>query len=70
MEDDDIQNKITQLKNLNTELDEFATLLSTLVCSDDAKHAYEELMKTLEPMDRINLNWNLSYSVYTLYYSK
>jgi hypothetical protein len=68
--DHDIPNKITQLENLNTELDEFDIMLTKLVESKDSKLAYDELMKSLDPMDRIGLNWNFSYSIYTLYYSK
>jgi hypothetical protein len=69
MEDDDIQDKISILKDLNTELDDFDSLISVLTDSKDKLLEYEELMTSLDPMDRINLNWNFSYSIYTLYYS-
>jgi hypothetical protein len=67
--DDDIAEKIKTLKELNTELEECDELLSKLTDSENEQLQYNKLMEDLPPRERIDLNWDLSYTTYTLYYS-
>lgn len=67
--DDDIAEKINTLKELNAEIDECDNLFSKLIDTDNEQLQYNKLMDDLPPRERIDLNWDLSYTTYTLYYS-
>jgi hypothetical protein len=68
--DDDIAEKINTLNELITEIDECDELFSKLTDTQNEELQYNKLMEELPPRDRIDLNWDMSYTTYTLYYSK
>jgi hypothetical protein len=67
--DDDIAEKIKTLKELNTEIEECDELFSKLTETENEQLQYNKLMDDLPPRERVDLNWDLSYTTYTLYYS-
>ena len=68
MNNDEINERMEILNELNTELDEYDALLHKLFSNKET--SYSEIMQNISPDERIDLNWNLSFSSYTLYYSK
>ncbi len=64
----EISEKIEILQDLNNELDQFDNLLDTVFSNKEA--SYNKLMEEISPEERIDLNWDLSFATYTLYYSK
>lgn len=60
-----IEKNIQALKSLNKNLDKFDEKLSLL-----NKHDYNKLNKEITNRDRVELNWSLSYCLYSLYYGK
>lgn len=61
----DINNRIEKLSQLEDDIDKMDDFLSFLT-----KFDYESLMKDLPPGDRVDLNWNMAYAEYTMYYRK
>jgi hypothetical protein len=66
--EDDIANKVNTLNELITEIDECDEVLSKLVDSQNEQLGYNRLMEELPPRERIDMNWDMSYTTYTLYY--
>jgi hypothetical protein len=67
--DSDIAEKINTLNELISEIDDCDKFLSELTENDKEELEYNKLMETLPPRERVDLNWNMSYTTYTLYYS-
>ena len=67
--DDDISKKINILNELNNEIEECDEFLSRLIESDKEELEYSKLLDIIPPKERIDLNWDLSYIIYTFYYS-
>ena len=67
--DSDIAEKINTLNELISEIDDCDKFLSELTESDKEELEYNKLMETLPPRERVDLNWDMSYTTYTLYYS-
>lgn len=65
LQDSQIKEKITILKELNKELDSFDQLTDVFA---NNKEDYHQIMEDISPKDRIDLNWNLGFSSYSLYY--
>jgi len=65
---DDISNKINILNNLNKDIEGYDEFLSRLIECDKEEYEYNKLMEIIPAKERIDLNWNLSYMIYTLYY--
>lgn len=63
----DLQEKINSLNDLNKELDEYDDILNDLIKDETP---YDKIMKEISPSERADLNWNMGYSTYSLYYSK
>lgn len=61
-----IDDKIENLNKLNTDLDALEELLESGLFNKD----YSSLMKEISPTERVDLNWNIGYSIYTMYYCK
>jgi hypothetical protein len=68
-QDAEIANKIKVLKEINTELDNYEKFLDVLVKNDSISD-YSKIMEEISPNERMDVNWNMGYSAYTLYYSK
>ncbi len=66
-DDKEILNRIDIFKELNEELDDYENLLDTLYSNDD--YDYTKLMEHINPKDRLDLNWQMGYSTFSLYYS-
>lgn len=62
----DINSKINSLDSLIKDLGELEQFMDQTLM----KSNYEAMMKEVSPNDRIDLNWNMGYAEYTLYYSK
>ena len=62
-ENSSINEKIDVLNNLNNRISELDKFLSPLLEKD-----YENLMKEISPKERVDMNWSLSYTTYSLYY--
>lgn len=65
---DELENRIEKLNQLNKDLDDFQMFLSEN--NIDSKEKYEEFISKCQINERIDMNWNISYSLYTLFYSK
>ena len=65
-QDSEIKEKILILKELNKELDNLDNLTDVFVNNSED---YHQIMEDINPKERIDLNWNLGFSAYTLYYS-
>jgi len=63
--DQEISDNIKLLENLNKELGEFDSYIDNLT-----KLNYEKTMNKISPKERVDLNWNMSYTIYSLYFSK
>lgn len=66
-EDKEISEKILTLEELNKDLDDYNLLLDELTGNDKQ---FSQVNEKICPEERAELNWNLCYSNYTLYYSK
>ncbi len=66
-QDSEIKEKISILKELNKELDNLDNLTDVFV---NQSEDYNQIMEEINPKERIDLNWNLGFSAYTLYYSR
>lgn len=62
----DINSKIKSLDSLIEDLGELEQFMDEKLL----KSNYDSIMKEVSPNDRIDLNWNMSYAEYTLYYCK
>ena len=62
-ENSSINEKIEILNNLNNQISDLDKFLSPLLEKD-----YEKIMKEISPRDRLDMNWSLSYTTYSLYY--
>jgi hypothetical protein len=60
----EIAEKISVLRDLNKELDELDKSFNTLSSAND----YNKIMEEISPKERMDLNWEMGYSTYTLYY--
>ena len=60
-----INEKIEVLNNLNTQLSDLEKYLNPLLDKD-----YDSLMKQISPKERVDMNWSLGYTTYSLYYCK
>ena len=58
-----INEKIEILNNLNTQMTDLDKYLNPLLEKD-----YDLIMNEISPKDRIDMNWSLSYTTYSLYY--
>ncbi len=67
--DDDISTKINILKDLNRDIEGCDEFLSRLIETDKGEYEYNKLIEIIPPKERVDLNWDLSYMIYTLYYS-
>lgn len=61
-----IEDKIETLNNVINKVDEFEKIFDKLLNSN---LNFNDLNKQISPNERIELNLDLSYSIYTLYYS-
>jgi hypothetical protein len=66
LEDNEIQERIENLNNINNNLDELEKLLDENLLNQ----SYKYIMSEISPSERVDLNWNLSYTIYTMYYCK
>lgn len=64
-ENSSVNEKIEVLNNLNNQISDLDKFLSPLLEKD-----YEKIMKEVSPRDRVDMNWSLSYTTYSLYYCK
>jgi len=62
---EEINKNLELLTNLNTDLKSFDTYLDKLT-----KLNYDKTLKMISPKERVDLNWAMSYSIYSLYFSK
>jgi len=62
-ENSSINEKIEILNNLNNQISDLDKFLSPLLEKD-----YEKIMKEISPRDRVDMNWSMSYTTYSLYY--
>ena len=62
----ELEQRINALKDLNLKLDDTENLFSNLTKNENLD--YEKIMDEISPEERATLNWNFSYSSYTLYY--
>ena len=61
----EIAKRIALMKQINSELDDYNKYMDILYSNENN---YNKIMELIEPKDRIDLNWNLSFSTYTLNY--
>ena len=66
--EEEIENRTENLLQLNKDLDMFEIFLSDN--NIDNKVKYQEFISKCNINERIDMNWNLSYSLFTLFYSK
>lgn len=66
--EEEIENRTENLLQLNKDLDMFENFLSEN--NIDNKIKYLEFISKCNINERIDMNWNLSYSLFTLFYSK
>lgn len=66
--EEEIENRIENLLQLNKDLDMFENFLSEN--NIDNKIKYQEFISKCNINERIDMNWNISYSLFTLFYSK
>ncbi len=64
----EINEKIEILGDLNKQLDDYDKFLDVMFANKN--YDYNKLIDEIGPNDRCDLNWNLGFSTYTLYYSK
>lgn len=60
-----IDEKVELLETINTQISDLEKLLQPLIDKN-----YDQIMNAVSPKERIDLNWSLSYSTYSLYYRK
>ena len=65
-QDNEIKEKLAILKELNKELDNFDNFTNILVNNTED---YQQIMEDIHPRERMDLNWNLGFSTYSLYHS-
>jgi hypothetical protein len=65
---DEISDQINVLKELSSDLDDLDSFLDNMTVNKEVP--YSKIMEEVSPEERIEMNWNLSFLVYTLYYSK
>jgi len=65
----ELENKITILKELYEELEKYDQFQDSLI-KNETELNYTKLMEEISPNERMDLNWNVGYSTYTLYYCK
>ena len=58
-----INEKIELLNNLNRQVSDLDKFLTPLLDKD-----YDTIMKEISPKDRVDMNWSLGYTTYSLYY--
>ena len=64
----EISERLDILEDLNSELDDYDSFLDTMIKNKD--YDYNKLMEEIDPKERCDLNFNMAFSTYTLYYSK
>jgi hypothetical protein len=64
---DEISDQIYVLKELSSDLDDLDSFLDNMTANKELP--YSKIMEEVSPEERIEMNWNLSFMVYTLYYS-
>ena len=64
-ENSSVNEKIEILNNLNNQITDLDKFLSPLLERD-----YEKIMNEISPRDRVDMNWSMSYTTYSLYYCK
>lgn len=69
-EEREIKDKMETLKSLNEKLDDLDSILDNFNKRNEDYADYQKLMEDVSPEERIDINWNAGYSIYTLYYSK
>jgi hypothetical protein len=62
-ENSSVNEKIEILNNLNNQITDLDKFLSPLLERD-----YEKIMNEISPRDRVDMNWSLSYTTYSLYF--
>ena len=67
-EQKEISEKINVLKDLNDQLDNYDKLLDKMFSNEDEIN-FNKLNEEIDPKERCDLNWNIAFSTYTLYYS-
>lgn len=61
----EINLRTSYLNRLILELKEYENFLDYFLFLEN----YDKFNNQISPTDRLNLNWNLAYSQYTMYYS-
>jgi hypothetical protein len=68
MNKDEISDQVNMLKELNSDLDDLDSFLDNMTGNKET--SYSKILEEISPEERIEVNWNLSFMTYTLYYSK
>ena len=59
----DINKRIDCIDKLDADLNELNSIIDKI-----SKVDYDELMNNISPIDRVDLNWNIAFSQYSLYF--
>ena len=57
----DINKRIDCIDKLDADLNELNSIIDKI-----SKVDYDELMNNISPIDRVDLNWNIAFSQYSL----